>query len=68
MIQFNADKDGWMDVDVYDMNGKRVMDTKMQAMPGLNNGHLHLCELATGAYQIKFRYENKTETKKIVVQ
>lgn len=68
MIQFNADNSGWMDVDVYNMDGKKVMDTKMQAMPGLNNGHLHLCDLATGTYQIKFSFENKTEVEKVIVQ
>lgn len=67
MLQFNAEKAGWMDAEVYDLKGKRVMEVKLQALPGLNNGHIHLCDLDEGKYLIRFSYENKVETKQVVV-
>jgi len=67
MIQFNAENEGKMNVMVYNSAGKKVLTVKMQALPGLNNGHLHLCDLGAGVYNIKFAYENKVETKSIVV-
>jgi plastocyanin len=67
MLQFNAEKAGWMNADVYDLKGKRVMEVKLQALPGLNNGHIHLCDLDEGKYLIRFSYENKVETKQVVV-
>jgi plastocyanin len=67
MLQFNAEKEGWMDAEVYDLKGKHMMDLKLRALPGLNNGHIHLCDLDEGRYLIRFSYENKVETKQVVV-
>jgi plastocyanin len=67
MLQFNAEKEGWMNAEVYDLKGKRVMEVKLRALPGLNNGHIHLCDLDEGKYLIRFSYENKVETKQVIV-
>lgn len=67
MIQFNAENAGSMIVNVFDANGKRVLKTNMAAFPGLNNGHVHVCDLAPGVYTLQFNYEGLRETRRVVV-
>ena len=67
MIQFNAENAGSMTVNVFDANGKHVLKTNMAAFPGLNNGHVHVCDLAPGIYTLQFNYEGLRETKRVVV-
>jgi len=66
-FQFNAENEGKLAVDVFDLNGKQVIKTTMQAFHGLNNGHLHVCDLPSGTYTINFKYEGLSETKKVIV-
>ena len=66
-IQFNAENAGSMLVNVFDAGGKRVLTTNMAAFPGLNNGHMHVCDLAPGVYTLQFNYEGLRETKRVVV-
>lgn len=66
-LKFNADKTGQMDVLVYSAAGRMVLKTKMAAFYGLNSGHLHVCDLEKGTYNIMFNLAGKKETKKIVV-
>ena len=66
-LQFNAEKEGAMTINVFDINGKKMLTDKLEAMPGLNNGHVHVCDLAPGVYTLQFNYEGLTETKKVVV-
>jgi len=68
MLQFNADKTGSMQVQVYNSGGALIMQTQMAAVEGLNNGHLHLGDLATGVYTIVFSLDNIRETKRVVLQ
>lgn len=68
VIQFNAENAGLMPVNVYDAGGKQVLKTTMRAMPGLNNGHIHVCDLAPGMYTLQFSYEGMKETRKLVVE
>ncbi|MGN6615618.1 MAG: T9SS type A sorting domain-containing protein [Ilyomonas sp.] len=68
MIQFNADKQGKMKVELYDMSGKLIKQTEMSAVEGLNNGHLHLGEIAPGVYTIVFSLDKMKEQKRIVVE
>lgn len=68
MLQFNADKNGSMQVQVYNTSGALVMQTQMAATEGLNNGHLHLGDLANGVYTIVFSLDNIRETKRVVLQ
>ncbi len=67
MVQFNAEKAGSVIVNVFNANGRRELSTKLSAFPGLNNGHVHVCDLAPGIYTLQFNYEGLRETKKIVV-
>ncbi len=52
MLQFNADKEGVMLVQLYNGSGTFVKQTEMSANRGLNNGHFHLGDLTPGAYYI----------------
>lgn len=67
MIQFNAEKAGAMKLNVYDAAGKLALRSNLAAVPGLNNGHVHVCDLAPGVYTLQFSYEGLTETKRLVV-
>lgn len=66
-VQFNAEKNGKMLVNVFDFSGKLVLRETMAAFYGLNNAHLHVCELQKGLYTIRFELENLQEVKKILV-
>ena len=68
MLQFNADKAGEMLVQIFDVNGKLVQETQMSSVPGVNNGHLHISNLATGVYNIVFTLDKVSEKYKVVVQ
>jgi plastocyanin/uncharacterized protein YegP (UPF0339 family) len=61
MLQFNADADGKMRVQLFTQNGKLINETEMTATKGLNNGHLHLGTLEPGSYYIICSLGNKTE-------
>ncbi len=67
MIQFNAEKDGELQVKIYNANGKLVATNKMSANTGLNNGHVHVCDLSAGTYTLQFTLDGVKETKKVVV-
>ena len=66
-LKFNADKKGTMDVYVVNSADQVVLKTKMAAFYGLNSGHLHVCDLQKGTYNIIFNLAGKKETRKIVV-
>jgi plastocyanin len=68
MLQFNADADGKMKVQLYTQSGKLVTETEMTAVKGLNNGHMHLGDLTPGTYYIVFTLGNKIEKHIIVYQ
>ena len=52
MLQFNADKDGKMLVQLYNSNSELVKQTEMSAIKGVNNGHFHLGDLKPGTYYL----------------
>ena len=66
-LKFNSDKKGTMDVLVYNSAGEMVLKTKLAAFYGLNSGHLHVCDLQKGTYNIVFNLAGKKETRKVVV-
>ena len=65
MLQFNADKEGKLLLQLYDMNGKLVKQGTMMAVAGVNNGHFHIGELPAGLYTILFSIDGKKETKRL---
>lgn len=68
MMTFNADKEGKMDVRVVNAEGRTIISTNMQAYAGVNNGHLHLGNLATGNYSVICNLNGIKETHQIVVR
>jgi len=52
MLQFNADNEGKMLVQLYNQTGIFITQTEMTAVKGLNNGHFHMGDLAPGTYYI----------------
>jgi plastocyanin len=68
MLQFNADKAGSMHVQLFDLSGKLVTQTDMSAVAGLNYGHFHMGDVASGTYTIVFTMDGLKESYKVVVQ
>ena len=66
LITFNADANSVLSADISDISGRQVLSTKLSASPGVNNGHIHLGDLAAGTYMIRFTLDGKTETHKIL--
>ena len=52
MLQFNADEDGKMLVQLYNSNGELIKQAEMSAVKGVNNGHFHLGDLDPGSYYL----------------
>lgn len=67
-LQFNADAEGKMQVQLFTQGGRLVKQTEMQANKGLNNGHFHLGDLTPGSYYIICKLGDKTEKHVIVYQ
>ncbi|MBC7937702.1 MAG: T9SS type A sorting domain-containing protein [Rhizobacter sp.] len=66
IIIFNADEKSVLLANVTDLSGKQLLTVKLSALPGVNNGHIHLGDLAAGTYTIRFTLNGKTETHKII--
>lgn len=66
-LKFNADEKGTMDILVVNSIGQIVLKTKLAAFYGLNSGHLHVCGLQKGTYNIIFSLAGKKETRKVLV-
>lgn len=68
MMTFNADKEGKMNVSVINAEGKTMLNTLMQAYPGVNNGHLHVGNLSSGNYSIICLLNGIKETRQVIVK
>lgn len=68
MMTFNADKEGKMNVQVINADGKTIISTMMQAYPGVNNGHLHLGNLSAGSYSVVCLLNGIKETRQVIVK
>jgi len=70
MMQFNADKEGTMVVQLYNQNGGLIKQQEMTAVKGLNNGHFHLGDLnlAPGSYYIICTLGNVQEKHAIMIK
>jgi plastocyanin len=67
-LQFNAEKQGKVEVNVFDASGRKTLHTTLTAMPGLNNGHIHVCDFNPGIYTLQFAYEGLVESKQLVIK
>jgi len=68
MLQFNADKEGTLLVQLYNQSGTFVTQTQMSASVGLNNGHFHLGNLTPGTYYIVCTLGETKEKHTIIVK
>jgi plastocyanin len=68
MMMFNADKEGKMNVKVMNAEGKTIINSVMQAYPGINNGHLHLGNLSAGTYSVVCQLNGVKETHQVIVR
>ena len=68
MLQFNADAEGKMLVQLYTQSGRLVNQTEMAANKGLNNGHFHLGNLTPGSYYLICTFGNQKEKHAILFQ
>ena len=68
MLQFNADNEGTMLVQLYNQAGGFVAQTEMAAYKGLNNGHFHLGDLTPGTYYIVCTLDGTKEKHTILVK
>ncbi len=66
MLKFNADKPGTMNAKLLDTQGKLVLQTELFAVAGVNNGHIHLGEIAKGVYTFQFTLDGVTESYRII--
>lgn len=66
VLRFNADKKGLMRAKIVDMQGKIILERKLNAHPGVNNGHIHLGDLPRGIYIIHFILEGLHESYRII--
>lgn len=66
MLQFNANTDGVMLVQVYNSKGILVKQAEMSASKGINNGHLHLGDLTAGTYYVNCTLGNLYEKHTII--
>jgi hypothetical protein len=68
MMQFNAEKYGKLEINVFDASGRKTLHTTLAAMPGLNNGHIHVCDFKPGVYTLQFAFEGLVESKQLVIK
>src|SRR4029079_9155853 len=67
-LKFNADQAGELEVSVLNSAGQTVLKNRMAAFYGINSGHLHICDLESGIYNITFSLGTKREVKQVIVQ
>lgn len=66
MVQFNADTEGQMLVQLFNQQGTLIKQTEMAAVKGLNHGHFHLGSISPGTYYAQFTL-GKLQEKHVVV-
>ncbi len=68
MLLFNADKKGDMLARLYSTGGKLVLQEKLAAMEGINNGHICVGALAAGTYVLVCTMDGKKEIRHLIIQ
>jgi hypothetical protein len=68
MIQFNADNEGKMRVELFNNNGELVQQTEFTAVKGFNNGHFHLANITPGSYYVVCTLGTMKEKQIIIVK
>ncbi|CAN5643600.1 hypothetical protein BH11BAC3_BH11BAC3_33910 [soil metagenome] len=68
MLKFNADEEGVMEAILLDMQGRPLLSTSLEAVKGVNNGHIHLGDIPPGTYNIIFILKSVKEVHRIIVK
>lgn len=68
MLQFNADKPGTMQVQLFTIDGRQITQTSMMAVAGVNGGHIHFSDVPAGMYTLVFTLDGKRETRRLQFQ
>ena len=68
MMTFNAEKEGKMEVNLINAQGQIIYKNQMQAYQGVNNGHVHLGNLAPGTYALICILNGVKESHKVVLK
>ena len=68
MLQFNADKEGKLLLQLYNSGGEFIKQTELSAVKGVNNGHFHLGDLKSGSYYIVCTFGTLQEKYTIMYQ
>ncbi len=68
MLTFNADKDGQLLVQLLNASGVVVKQVSMQAVAGVNSGHLHLGNLKPGTYYLQCAIGKQSEKHTVIFQ
>jgi plastocyanin len=68
MLQFNAEKEGTLLIQLYNANGNFLKQEEMTAIKGINNGHFHMGDLAPGSYYIVCTSGSKKEKYTVLVK
>lgn len=66
-IFYQLDRDGAVDVHVFDIAGRRVLTRKLSASAGAQAFDLDTADLASGMYFVRFSTSNGESTKRFVV-
>jgi len=69
MMQFNADAEGTMRVQLFAQSGRLIKEQNMYASKGINNGHFHMGDrLTPGSYYIVCTLGSKTEKHTLIMK
>ena len=65
-MTFNSEKQGQMQVQVVNAEGKTIITRNMQAYVGVNRGHIHLGDQPTGTYTLICSMDGVSESHQVV--
>ena len=65
-LSFNAEKEGKMQVQIVNAEGKTIVNRSMQAYAGVNKGHVHLGEQRAGTYTLICTMDGVTESHQLI--
>lgn len=67
-IGFTVVKNGLINLNIYDITGKRVQAKTIDAVKGYNSSSLDIADVSTGVYLITLSYENEMVSTKFLKQ
>ncbi len=68
MLKFNAGEEGVMEAILLDMQGRSLLSASLEAIKGVNSGHIHLGDIPPGTYVMMFILKGVREVHRIIVK